>query len=299
MAKQNIKLAALFMIISSIAIALMTAFVKDMSCSFSTQILIFFRFLAPLLITLLIILIFRNGGNLRTPVLGLHFLRALAMVLDSYALFFTLKHMPLTEANLLWNTAPLIIPILAWIFLGEKPGEKAWLALSISTIVVLLILKPGHELFNPDPMVGLSAGFCVAVSLTTLRKLAQIETTNRCVFYFLFLSTLITLVPVIVLDWEIPSVAHYCGINGLAIIELFLLVGITAWMVQYFRTLANSMAPAAIVSPFIYVTIPISALIDWVYWQHVPDPLTITGAILLCIGAILITRQDQSKGSEK
>jgi drug/metabolite transporter (DMT)-like permease len=290
MPKQNIKLAAFFMITSSVAIALMTAFVKDMSCSFSTQILIFYRFLAPLLITLIIFLIFRNVGDLKTPVLGLHFLRALAMVLGSYALFFTLRHLPLTETNLLWNTAPLIIPVLAWIFLGEKPGEKAWLALLISTIGVLLILKPGHELFNPVALIGLSAGFAVAVSLTTLRKLAQIEPTNRCVFYFLFLSALIAFIPVALFGWETPAQAYYCGISGLALVELFLLVGITAWMVQYFRTLANSMAPAAIIGPFIYITIPVSLLIDWFYWQHIPDFFTLIGAVLLFVGAMIITR---------
>ena len=290
MAKQNIRLAALFMITSSIAIAFMTALVKDMSCSFSTQILIFFRFLAPFLMTLVIFLIWRNVGDLRTPVFWLHFLRAFAMVAGSYALFFTLKHLPLTETNLLWNTAPLIIPFLAWIFLGEHPGEKAWLALMISTIGVLLILKPGHELFDPVAIVGLLAGFCVAVSLTTLRKLAQIEPTNRCVFYFLFLSTLIALIPVIIFGWETPKEAYYCGVSGLAIIELFLLVGITAWAVQYFRTLANSMAPAAMIGTFIYVTIPISILIDWYYWQHMPDILTIIGAVLLFVGALIITR---------
>jgi len=212
MAKQNIRLAAFYMITSSIAIAFMTALVKDMSCSFSTQILIFFRFLAPLLITLVIFLIWRNVGDLKTPVLGLHFLRAFAMVAGSYALFFTLKHLPLTETNLLWNTAPLIIPFLAWIFLDEHPGEKAWLALLVSTIGVLLILKPGHELFNPIALVGLFAGFCVAVSLTTLRKVAQIEPTNRCVFYFLFLTTLIALVPVLIFGWETPQNA-YCREN--------------------------------------------------------------------------------------
>jgi len=291
MPKKDIKLAIIFMAISSVAIAAMTALVKDMSCIFPIQILIFFRFLAPFLITLVLLLIFRNSGDLRTKVFGLHFLRALTMVVGSFALFYTLKHLPLTDANLLWNTAPLIIPILAWIFLGEKPNDKAWLALAISFVGVLLILKPGHTLFHPVSLIGLAAGFCVAISLTTLRKLAQVEPTERCVFYFLFLTTILAVIPIIFLGWQIPESARYCGISGVALVELFLLVGIAAWAVQYFRTLANAHAPAAVLGPLLFITIPFSALIDWLFWHHIPDFMTICGALLLFVGAVIITRE--------
>lgn len=291
MPKRDIKLAIIFMAISSVAIAAMSALVKDMSASFSIQLLIFFRFLAPLLITLVLILIFRNSGDLRTKVFGLHFLRALSMVLGSYALFYTLKHLPLTDANLLWNTAPLMIPFMAWIFLGEKPNDKAWLALVISFVGVLLILKPGHTLFHPVSLIGLAAGFFVAVSLTTLRKVAQIEPAERCVFYFLLISTVLATIPIFFLGWQVPAAAHYCGISGLACVELFLLVGIAAWAVQYFRTLANAHAPAAVLGPLLFITIPFSALIDWFFWHHIPDIMTICGALLLFVGAIIITRE--------
>ncbi len=291
-ARDNVRWAALNMLGGAFFATLQSALMKDLSGTFSAYMVVFVRFCAPLAIIVIVLLASRHlrVNDFKTQVLGLHFLRACIVVVGIYALFYSLMHLPLMDANLLRFTSPLFIPLLASVFLGEKTERRLWVWIGVSFVGVVLVLKPGRDIFTPASFIGLASGLALAASMTILRRLTKTDNNRRCVFYNLALGTVIAAMPLAVVGWEHVPVAHYTGIKGGATAEIFVLLGISASLTQVFLTKANRLAPVPVTGPFVYATIPLSALADWLFWHHVPDAMTIAGAIVLITGAVMIMR---------
>jgi len=286
MQKQNINLASIFMFFCAFFTCAMTGVAKYFSDQFPLYVIIFFRFFFPWILTIIPILFISKLRNLKTKVFGLHLLRAITMLAGTYLLFITLTQLPLLDANLLWGTSPLFIPIFGWLLLKEKVSKNFWWMLLIAFIGLLMIIKPGHELFNPITLVGLSAGICLAIASVILRKLTETETTNQCIFYYLTISTAIIAIPVFLFGTHVPQDQLLNAVPW----YILLIFSLSAWAVQYFRTLASALAPVAIIGVLMFITIPISGLIDWVFWKDIPDLFTILGALIIFSSAYLIIK---------
>ena len=86
--------------------------------------------------------------ELRTSRTWLHILRAAAGLLSQVLMFVAVKRMPLVNAVLLSNSAPLFIPLVTWVWLKERIGGMVWVSLLIGFAGVILILKPGLALLS-------------------------------------------------------------------------------------------------------------------------------------------------------
>ncbi|NQT29219.1 MAG: DMT family transporter [Candidatus Saganbacteria bacterium] len=294
MEKQNLKLAAIYMVACSAAVSLLGAFIKDFSGVFATYMLVFYRFLGPLILTLIPLLVMRRFAAFKTKRLGMHFLRTVLMLGSNYALFFALASLALTDATLLWNTSPLFIPILSMLFLKEKIKPKFWVYLAIAFCGVLLILRPGTGIFNLFSLIGLAAGFFMAASSIALRSLSETESVDQCMFFFLSMGTAMTIVPILLFGWQGPGQQFFAGAPGAFHLLSFLALGVFSWAMQYYMTRAYSLASPSILGPLLFISIPVSAVIDWLFWGNIIDMWTVAGAILLFIGASLILRQTKN-----
>ncbi|MEN8197690.1 MAG: EamA family transporter, partial [Pseudomonadota bacterium] len=85
-----------------------------------------------------------NGlGALKTPHTGLLLVRSGLMTVTSIAIFLAVILMPVAEATALTFTIPLFGAILSMIVLGEAFGARRWAALSVGSVGVIIILRPG------------------------------------------------------------------------------------------------------------------------------------------------------------
>ncbi len=96
-------------------------------------------------------------SGLRTSRIGLHILRAVGGLLSQAFMFAAVKKMALVDAVLLSNSAPLFIPLVAWVWLKEKIGGMVWVSLSIGFAGVILILRPSLALLSNPVALSLSA----------------------------------------------------------------------------------------------------------------------------------------------
>src|SRR5690554_1392608 len=152
-----------------------------------------------------------------------HITRGLIGVTAMYCYFWTLAHIPLTEAFLVKLSAPLFMPIFAYLWLKEPAHKLNLIALVIGFGGVLTILSPnlGEDAQADWPVIalwiGLLGAVLMALSKIAIRSMAAGETSQRIVFYYALISTLITL-PGAILNWQpIPNEAWWWLI-GLGII---------------------------------------------------------------------------------
>lgn len=271
--------AALFMLGSSLMFAGMGVMVKIASRSLPNEMVVFFRSAIGLLVLLPWLL--RDGvRKLATRRLRWHVTRGLAGLAAMYCFFFAIAHMPLAEAMVLNYSMPLFIPLIALIWLGERPPREVWPLVALGFLGVLLILKPGMGVFTGIALVALAGALLAAFAMVNIRRLTRTEPTTRIVFYFSLISTLASAVPLI-WSWRTPQ-------PGLWL--LLFAMGTLATAAQIFLTRAYAHASSAQVGPFIYATVVFAGVLGWLAWGETPDALSIAGALLVGLAGALTIR---------
>ena len=110
--------------------------------------LILTRGVAAIVLLVPLILWFGRPHRLLTPLWRLHLLRA-ALLSSGFAMFYgAFPFMGLAEVSTIFFSAPLMIALLAALWLGESIGPHRIGALVVGFAGVLLIIRPGLEMFT-------------------------------------------------------------------------------------------------------------------------------------------------------
>lgn len=276
---ENAALGGFLIVIAFLCIAIMSALGKA-SLRVPTSIIVFFQNFISLLLFLPWVL--RRGvSGLRTSRTGLHIVRAVGGLLAQALMFVAVKRMPLMDAVLLSKSAPLFIPLIAGFWLKEKINTFVWSSLLIGFVGIIMILKPTTALVsNPVALVALSAAIFSAIALVAVNRLSATETTERVLFYYFFIASVIS-APFAAAEWRMPSHRECLYLAGIGI---FMSIG------QLLIVLAYHQASAGRIAPFNYSVVVFSGLIGWLVWKDTPDFLSLAGIVLVSAGGILSTR---------
>ncbi len=268
---------ALSVLSASFTFALLGALIKVVSSSLTNEMVVFFRNFCALIFILPWLWYSRPQGGVRTTFFQLHLLRTMAGLGAMYCFFYAIAELQLSEAFLLAATAPLFIPVIAYVWIREPVRRKVRGAIVLGFIGIVLILKPGLGMFQPVALIGLGAGILAALAMVSIRRMSASEPAIRIVFYFTMLGTLISAVPLI-WSWQLPK---------LEIWWLLFLIGLLAAVGQFLLTKGYSLAPAAQVGPFTYGNVVFATFLGWVFWGETLDVLTWVGAFLICVAGII------------
>ncbi len=262
--------------------SLMATFVQLASERLPSVMVVFFRnglallFIAPLAL--------RDGWRgLRTGRLREHLLRTTAGLGSMYCFFFAIHRLPLADAVLLQYTTPLFLPLVEALWLRPTAGgidRRLSGPLLLGFAGVVLVLKPGAGLFQGAALLGLAAGFLSAVAQTGIRRMTSTEPTSRIIFYFSFLSTLVSAGPAAA-RWIAP---------GLVEAAALLTIGAAATVAQFAMTRAYAKAPASQVGAFVYSSVPFAMLFDWIRRRQAPALSSLGGALLIAGAGVLMLR---------
>jgi len=278
MASDSLRRGALYMVLAAALFAAMGALVKHVATDLPNEMVVFFRSAFGLL-ALLPLLTRRGAPSLRTVRPTGHIVRSLIGLASMYCFFYALAHMPLAEAVLLNYSAPLFIPFVARVWLGEHVSGRLMAVAALGFIGVALILKPGLAIFTPVSLIALASGVLAALAMGGVRGLLNSEPTVRIVFYYSLVSTLVSALP-LTWAWSAPPLRLWWMLLG---------IGTCASLAHLLMTRAYSFAPAAQIGPFAYATIVFAGVLGWALWGEVPDALAAAGAtIVIAAGALTI-----------
>jgi drug/metabolite transporter (DMT)-like permease len=242
----------------------------------STGVLLLFQ---NLICFLFIIPVALRGGwrSLRTDKIGLHLLRAATGTACWYALFFAITQIPLANATLLTYSAPLWMPLVAWIVTRQRVSTATWLGAGIGFAGVILVLQPQGRSFNVGELAALSGALFLAVAMMSVRWLGATEPITRILFYYFLLATVMA-VPIAAFDWQPFPARAWVWLICLGFAQL---------LSQILIVLAYRYASAEKVGPFIYSVIVFTALIDWIVWDHAPTLIACLGMALVIGGGLV------------
>ena len=215
--------------------------------------------------------------HLKTTQFSWMFLRSIFGMLIVYFFVISLQTIPLVDAVMLNNAAPLFIPIVAFFILKIPINHRLWWPIVLGLIGIGLILRPDKQLFNVGGIWGVLSAIAMAFSWVSIRKLTYTEPVTRIVFYFLSIATVITAIPLL-WKWEPlpPSVWIF-----------LILIGLSYLLTVSSFTLAAKMMSVTIVSMLYYSVIIFSVLLNWLFFHQLPDFMIVCGILLVTGGGIL------------
>ncbi|MCG8317261.1 MAG: DMT family transporter [Pseudomonadales bacterium] len=214
--------------------------------------------------------------SLKTDRVGLHLFRGVSGWACFYTYYYALGKIPLVDASLLRNTAPLIVPFIVMLWLRQRISAGNWLGIIIGFLGIAIILRPGSEGLSLWHLIGFLSGVGLAVSMVTTKELSATESGNLILFYYFAISVLLSL----------PfAIAHWQPIE-LTDIPFLLFVGFSIFITMKIYTYAYGLAPTSMLAPFSYFGVIFAGIMGWIFWDHLPDLYSLVGIAMVVMGGI-------------
>ena len=205
------------------------------------------------------------------------FARALFGASAFYSLLWSLGRIPLTDGNVLNNTAPLFVPLILYFWLKKKSSGNVWLGTLIGFLGVLLILKPSGQIFQWSAIGALYSGFASGVVMVLVRRLAGDDPRVVILAYLSIASLCI-----------FPFAAPELSAIPLEALPVLLTISFLFGCSQFVYTKSMHYAEPTVLGPFSYTYVAVSGLIDWFVWNNPPNLLSLMGIALIIGGGIFI-----------
>lgn len=239
-----------------------------------------------------------RGFSSRRP--GWLLLRGAIMFFAYMCYYLGLAELPIPTVVAIFFTAPLFITLLSVVLLGETVGPRRWTAVALGFAGVLVMLRPGSDLFVWASLLPVGAALCYGLSQIIARRLGESERASTLAFYgngiFILGGLLLASVfasgrfadethrslAFLLRGWAMPTAT-----------DLLLLIacGVIAAIALFLITRAYLIAEANVVAPFEYTALIWGVLYGWMFWRDIPDAAGWTGiAIIVAAGGYVLYR---------
>jgi len=279
------QLGIIFMILSVISFSVMDIVVKLMSSHYPIGQLIFFRGFFGLIPILFIIPKERFGNLLKTEKIKLHLVRAFGGAFAMTFLYLGLKFLPIADAITISFAAPIFATIFSIIFLNEKVRLIRWLAIFFGLTGVIIVLKPGTELFTYYSFFPIL--FCIGFATISIaiKKLSKTEPDYLIALYFTLVLILFGLVS-ISMGWKKIDISD---------IHYLFIIGLSGSIGNIFLTKSIREADISLVTPIKYLSLVFAIIAGWLIFNEIPSALTISGAMLIILSTFVIFKREAAK----
>ncbi len=228
----------------------------------------------------------------RTSALRLNLIRSAIMASTTLTNFWAVTYLDLTTTITIIFSAPFMVALAAWYFLGEQVGRHRFIAIAMGFIGVVVVIDPVGEAFHPAMLLSLGTAIAIAALSIITRFGTTTDSLGTQAFYTTLVGALICLPFFFILDSPLPQTGFQW--------TLFLAVGIVFGTGGHFlNVVAHRFAPAAILAPVMYTQIIWMTLGQYLIDGSLPGWNTMIGAaIVIASGLYLWYRQRLNKQAE-
>lgn len=219
------------------------------------------------------------------PALWFHFWRASAGSTGVTCMFAAAALIPLADATAISMLNPIIAMVLAIPLLKETVGPRRWLAAGLSIIGALLLIRPGFSSFQPAALIALLAAVILAVEIIFVKLLSGREGTIQILLFSNSFGTLFA-GSIALFVWIAPTHQQWLALVG---------IGLLMVSAQALFLFAIRRGDASFVAPLFYATLIFAALYDLIIFEARPTALSLTGAGIIILGAIIIAWSEKRR----
>ena len=268
--------------------------------------LVFFRNLIGLII-LLCIISWQRNRFWQTNRLGFHIQRNLANFAGMWLWFAGLAFLPIAKAVALHFTVPLMVVVLAVIFLRERPGIIRLGCTLVGFAGVLVILRPGAVPMSPAAFLVLGSALSYAGVAIYTRSLGKTDHPTTTTFYYHFILTLFAAISMY-LGWGLANSYPHLGLPlswfrwitpQITDIPALLLLAVSGTVAPYCLVRAFVHTEATIIEPIEYLRLPITAGIAYLVFNQTTDLWVWVGAAIIAGSTYVMTKHEAKNASNE
>jgi drug/metabolite transporter (DMT)-like permease len=218
----------------------------------------------------------------------LHVLRAATSTAEVAFFYWSVVYLPLADAVTFYLAGPIIVTLLAVLFLGEKVGWRRWLAIVVGFGGVVVAVNPSAASFSWPALIALSGSFLFAVLNITTRLLKGSDEVALVTWQIVaaLLFGLIT-APFV---WVTPSWLDFGAL---------LLLGVVSAIAHMATNRSLAYAPASVVVPYQYSLIVWAVLFGFVFFGDWPQNHVLAGSGIIIGAGLYIFLREQKRAKEK
>lgn len=255
------------------------AFIKQLMGSYSVQQTTFLR--AFTRVIPLLIAVFMQGNvkqvfSTQRP--AGHLMRLMVNLGYTYAFMFAYSRATLTTVYTLGYTSSFFMIVLSALMLREKVSIEKWIAVAIGMVGVLVAFHPGTGVFEIAGLIVLFGAFLGSLNKILMRRLAATEHSLAIAIYPNIAMILVTF-PFLISSWQ-PISWHDWG--------FFAVVGLITSAGQYAIAHSLRFAQGSTLAPIDYSTFFWVFLLDFFWWNKMPEQSTIWGAVIIVASNLYI-----------
>jgi drug/metabolite transporter (DMT)-like permease len=276
---RRLLLGIMFICLSGIVFPVMNGFAKLLGAEYSTLQVSWARAFGHFVFLLIAFLPRHGMAVMRTKRPMVQFGRAMMLYVSNICFFFAVVYIPIADAAAISMTSPLVVALLAWPMLGERTNAARLIALAIGFAGVLIIIRPGTELFHWASLFVVASASCYGVYQILTRKVAGIDSPETSAVYAPIIGA-IGMLLVMPFVWRTPA--------SLLDLGMFTGLGVLGAAGHYFVARALTYAPANLVSPFQYFQLFGSVIVGYLFFAALPDAATWIGAGIIVTSGLYI-----------
>jgi drug/metabolite transporter (DMT)-like permease len=203
--------------------------------------------------------------------------RGLMLTMASILIVSAFKYMPVAEASAIAFLGPVVVTVMSVLFLKEKVSIARWVAVLCGFLGVLIIIRPGSDIFTWAMLLPLANAVAFASYQIMTRRLAGLESPYTSVFYPGLIGTLL-LSTALPYCWVMPQ-------NGVHA-AIFVVIGMLNGLSHLVLIKAYEYGPASRLAPFSYSQLIWVTIIGYFAFGDFPDTWSLVGIAILVAGGI-------------
>lgn len=268
-------LGILFLVTATACFAVLDTAVKYVGASISILVAVWFRYLFQAMAVTVFMLPVRGRRLLHTAHPRFQMLRGLLLLMVSALSFVSVQYMPVGEFTAIVMITPLVVTLLAALFLKEQVSAMRWTLVAGGFGGALLVVQPGGDAFGWAILLPLGMVFTYAWFQILTSRMARTEDPMTMHFYTGWVGALLA-TAVLPLVWQAMPDARTFAV--------LCLIGLMGTVGHFLLILAFARTQASTLTPYLYAQIGFAMLCGWLVFDHVPGPLELAGIglIVLC-----------------
>lgn len=225
----------------------------------------------------------RQAFASKAPILQV--LRGILLMGDIWLFAMALRTVPLAELQSISLVYPLLVTLFAIPVLGEKVGVFRLVAVLVGFGGAMVIVRPGGLALDWGVAFAIGSSTLYALYIVITRKVSAVDSAPTSMAYAgaigLVMSTAVGVFFWQPMDWQ--------GWLLVAIVTGTTCVG------HGLMTVALAMAPASVLQPFNYFSLPWAIVLSATVFGHLIDGISLVGAGIIVIAGLVVMARERMK----
>ena len=249
------------------------------------------RFVVQTALMLPVMLIMRLPFRLDGRALGYTTLRALFLLVSTFAFVSAIEFMPIADALAIVFIEPFILLILGYFLFGDQVGPRRIAACAVGFVGAMFVIQPSLAAFGLVALWPLATAFLFAFYMLVTRAISAWMHPVTMQFHTSWTGLLLCLPILLLADGSGITALDPIWPSGWNWLWLFG-VGFWAAVSHMCMTYALKFAPSATLAPLHYFEIVTAVILGYLIFDDFPNRLTWIGiAIIVSSGLYIIHRE--------